>query len=283
VPLAGLDEQGALAIAAALERSSEHPVAQVLTTNDAGRLAASEVVSRPGQGVEGLVEGRRYRVGSPRFVAELSGSAVPEAPEREATRVALGDERGLLAWLLLSDQLRPDAPRAVEGLRRLGLELELLSGDARGAVAWAAEALGIAQFHHGMSPERKLDWVRGLQDQGAVVAMVGDGVNDAPVLAASQVSIAMGSGTQLAHASADMVLLSGLLGHLVIGVRQARRTLRIIRQNLGWALAYNLIAVPLAAAGLVAPWMAAIGMSLSSLVVVANALRLKHIPDNPEG
>jgi len=283
VPLAGLDEQAALAIAAALERGSEHPVAQVLATDDAGRLAVSEIVSRPGQGVEGLVEGRRYRVGSPRFVGELSGSAVPEAPEREATRVALGDQQGLLAWLLLSDQLRPDASGAVEALRRLGLELELLSGDARGAVAWAADTLGIATFHHGMSPERKLERVRHLQDRGAVVAMVGDGVNDAPVLAASQVSIAMGSGTQLAHASADMVLLSERLGHLAIGVRQARRTLRIIRQNLGWALAYNLVAVPLAAAGLVAPWMAAIGMSLSSLAVVANALRLKRTPENPEG
>jgi Cu2+-exporting ATPase len=280
--LAGISEERLLAVAAALERSSEHPVAQVLAATDEGRLAAAEVVARPGQGVEGLVEGRRYRVGDPRFVAELSGCELPQVPEQDTTRVALGDERGLLAWLVLRDELRPDASEAVQRLKALGLHLELLSGDARGAVAWAAGALGITEFRSGLSPEQKLERVRGLQAEGALVAMVGDGVNDAPVLAASQVSIAMGSGTQLAHASADMVLLSEHLGHLVAGVVQARRTLRIIRQNLGWALAYNLVAVPLAAAGLVAPWMAAIGMSLSSLVVVVNALRLKRVPKDPE-
>jgi Cu2+-exporting ATPase len=282
-PLGGIGEDRALAVAAALERSSEHPAAQVLAAADQGRLAAEEVTARPGQGVEGLVDGRRYRVGSPRYVADLSACDLPDLPEQDATRVALGDAQGLLAWFVLRDELREDAPEAVKRLSGLGLRLELLSGDARGAVAWAAKALGIGEFRFGMSPEQKLARVRELQERGSVVAMVGDGVNDAPVLAASQVSIAMGSGTQLAHASADMVLLSEHLDHLGVGIRQARRTLRVIRQNLGWALAYNLVAVPLAAAGLVAPWMAAIGMSLSSLVVVINALRLKRVPQTLEG
>ena len=123
--------------------------------------------------------------------------------------------------------------------------------------------------------KRKCTPLRTLQNTGAVVAMVGDGVNDAPVLAGAQISIAMGSGTQLAHTTADMVLMSGQLSVLARGVQTARRTLSVIRQNMSWAIAYNLIALPLAASGWVAPWMAALGMSLSSLLVIANALRLR--------
>ncbi len=278
----GLPRARAIAVAAALERSSEHPVAQVLAAADPDGLRGADVSSRPGQGVEGRVEGRLYRVGSPHFVAALSGVEVPQgAAGSTSTRVALGDEGGVLAWFLLRDELRPDAFATIRALRRLGLETELLSGDAPGPVRAAAEALGVAEYRSGMSPEAKLERVRELQSRGAVVAMVGDGVNDAPVLAAAQVSLAMGSGTQLAHASADMVLLSERLGNLVTGIVQARRTVRVIRQNLAWALLYNVLAVPLAAAGWVAPWMAAIGMSLSSLVVVLNALRLKRIPQMP--
>jgi Cu2+-exporting ATPase len=142
-------------------------------------------------------------------------------------------------------------------------------------VRHVAAELGIAQARHGMRPDDKLARVRELQAAGHQVAMIGDGVNDAPVLAGADVSIAMGQGAQLAHASADMVVLSERLGALPDGIAKARRTRTVIKQNLGWALFYNMSAVPLAAAGMVAPWMAAIGMSFSSLVVVFNALRLK--------
>jgi Cu2+-exporting ATPase len=193
--------------------------------------------------------------------------------------VVLGDAQGFLAHFEFGDRLRDSAVATVAQLRALGIEVELLSGDQAAAVQQVADELGIQRYRARCLPQDKLRHIQTLQASGAVVAMVGDGVNDAPVLAAAQVSLAMGGGTQLAHASADMVLLSEQLPHLADAVRTSRRTLAVIRQNLAWALVYNLIALPLAAAGWIAPWMAAIGMSTSSLVVVVNALRLRGRPD----
>jgi len=211
------------------------------------------------------------------YVGELQGQArnQPVAAGDSPDGVVLGDAQGLLAHFSFVDRLRARAAESVAQLQGLGLEVELLSGDRLETVRGVAQELGIARYRARCQPQDKLARINELQRQGAVVAMVGDGVNDAPVLAAAQVSLAMGSGTQLAHASADMVLLSEQLPHLAAAVRTSRRTLRVIRQNLGWALVYNLVAVPLAAGGWVAPWMAAIGMSSSSLVVVLNALRLR--------
>jgi Cu2+-exporting ATPase len=225
--------------------------------------------------MQGEVEGRRYRIGNPAYVSEFSGVPEPEAGASDATQVLLGDEDGILARFQLRDELRADAVAAMRNLRDLGLELEILSGDAAGAVSRVAGELAIPRARSGMRPDDKLARVRELQASGHLVAMIGDGVNDAPVLAGADVSIAMGQGAQLAHASADMVVLSERLTVLAEGVRKARATRSIIKQNLAWAVLYNVAAVPLAAAGLVAPWMAAIGMSFSSLVVVFNALRLK--------
>ena len=196
--------------------------------------------------------------------------------------VALGSENGWLALLALGDTLRPDAAYLINGLRQRGKKVVLLSGDQKEAVHLIAQQLGIVTVSAAMTPQGKLDYVRGLQREGAVVAMVGDGVNDAPVLAAADVSVAMGGGTQVARASADMILLSEQLPHLLAGVYIAVKTSRIIRQNLTWAFVYNLIAIPLAALGYVTPWMAGIGMSASSLMVVLNALRLVE-PDAVKG
>ena len=273
----GVTRERALAVAAALERRSEHPVGRVLAAAGADGLVATDVTASPGEGVEGTVEGARYRVGKPEYVAALSGVAVDLGDEPAATRVVLGDERGLVAAFVLRDELRGDAKATLRRLRWLGVEVELLSGDAAGAVEHVARELDVQTWRAGVSPAQKLARVRELQAQGAIVAMVGDGVNDAPVLAGANVSVAMGSGTQLAHASADMVILSERLENLAAGVAAARKTRAIIRENLLWALLYNLLAVPLAAAGWVTPWMASIGMSASSLVVVLNALRLKSI------
>jgi Cu2+-exporting ATPase len=276
-PVRDSDQQICLELAAALERGSEHPVGRALVAAARSSLQVSDLQNTPGRGIEGVIEGIRYRVGKPDFVSALSGITIKGPGEQESTStwIALGDEQGLLAWLQLSDTLRPQAAEAVASLRALGLEMLLFSGDQPTVVEHIAWQLGITQAAGGLLPAQKLERIQALQAQGAVVAMVGDGVNDAPVLAAAQVSLAMGSGTAVAQTSADMILLSENLATLPQGVKTARHTLAIIRENLGWAIAYNLVALPLAAAGWIMPWMAALGMSLSSLLVVANALRLK--------
>jgi Cu2+-exporting ATPase len=278
-PLRELDRQQCLAIASALERGSEHPVGRALANLGAG-VPAEQMQNTPGRGVEGSIDGRRYRIGKPDFVAELSdipAPAVVATDEPGSTRITLGDEQGLLAWLQLADELRPQAAETVTALQQLGLHVILLSGDQPDTVTAIARRLGITEARGGLLPEDKLAYSRELQRRGAVVAMVGDGVNDAPVLAAAAVSIALGSGTVVAQTTADMVLLSENLGTLVQGVKTTRRTLTIIRENLGWAILYNVIALPLAAGGWLTPWMAAVGMSLSSLLVVGNALRLRTV------
>lgn len=278
-PTGGLEARRCLMLVAALERGSEHPVGRALVeAAGSATLSATELHNTPGSGVEGRIEGCRYRVGRPEFVADLSATPVAERTDFDAasTWVALGNEAGLLAWFQLADSPRSDAATAVAALRDRGLTVELLSGDRPEAVAHVAHEVAITEAIGGMSPQDKLERLRELQRQGRVVAMVGDGVNDAPVLAAAQVSLAMGNGTQLAHATADMILLSERLEHLARGVDMARKTLTIMRENFAWAIGYNLVALPLAAGGWLTPWMSALGMSFSSLLVVVNALRLRH-------
>ncbi len=279
-PAVGLNVQRSLALAAALERGSEHPVGRALAeATSEHSLLATELHNTPGSGIEGWIEGHRYRIGQPEFVAALSTSGVARRDVLDAASmwIALGDETGLLAWFQLIDGLRPGAATTVAALQTRGLTVELLSGDRPDAVAYIAREVGIAKATGGLSPQDKLNRLRELQRQGAVVAMIGDGVNDAPVLAAAQVSLAMGSGVQLAHATADMILLSERLEHVISGLDMARRTFMIMRENFAWAIGYNLIALPLAAGGWLTPWMSALGMSFSSLLVVMNALRLRRI------
>jgi Cu2+-exporting ATPase len=276
--LGSRSRQDCLRLAATLEQSSEHPIARALSKAAGSVQRAENVSARPGLGIEGWIDGQCYRIGTAEFVLGMqNGAAVePATLPPAAGGVVLGNDRMLLAHFEFADRLRDNAVESVHQLKALGIEVELLSGDEAGVVQKVADELKIDRFEARCRPQDKLTRIQALQAQGRVVAMVGDGVNDAPVLAAAQVSLAMGGGTQLAHASADMLLLSEQLPHLVAAVVTSRRTLRIIRQNLVWALVYNLLALPLAAAGWIAPWMAAIGMSSSSLVVVANALRLRH-------
>jgi P-type Cu2+ transporter len=275
-PLDGVAADEALSVAAALEAMSEHPIARAFAVaHPAG--PASEIQVSPGLGIEGIVQGRRWRLGRADWAARLA-NATPPPVSGDDTIVCLAGESGVVAIFRLADRLRPGARQQLALLASLGLEMEIASGDAADAVAPVAAAVGIGRWQAGMTPEEKLTLLRLRQDAGDTVAMVGDGVNDAPVLAGADVSVAMAGGTPLAQTSADMVLLGESLEPLAEGVTHARRTLRIVRQNLAWAAAYNMTALPLAATGYIAPWMAAIGMSLSSLLVVLNALRLSRAP-----
>ncbi|MDH5444333.1 MAG: heavy metal translocating P-type ATPase [Gammaproteobacteria bacterium] len=274
-----LDEQQCLMIAAALEQVSEHPVGRLLAAQVEKPQPVSDIVATPGQGISGTVNGVAYRIG--RTAYALQGSEYTHELDHAHSHAVLATAEGKpLAEFQLSDALRPDAVEAVRQLKQAGLKLAILSGDQPAVVKRVAVELGIDTYQSGLSPEGKLAAIKALQSQGAVVSMVGDGVNDAPVLAGAEVSVAMGSGTQLAQASADMVLLSGQLTHLSEALKVATKARLIVRQNLGWAIGYNLVALPLAAAGYIAPWMAAIGMSASSLLVVLNALRLNQYGRN---
>ncbi|SCK25294.1 heavy metal translocating P-type ATPase [Vogesella sp. LIG4] len=274
------EHTAALQLAAALEQGSEHPIARALLaaateTGDPQALPqVTELHNQPGQGVEGVIAGSRWRLGKPGFVADLAGAATPPTLPAAATVVALGNRHGIKAWFAIGDQLRDSVPPLIASLRQQGLRVHLLSGDAETAVAALAGELGIAHYRAGATPEDKLAYVSQLQQGGARVLMLGDGVNDAPVLARADVSLAMGGGTDVARASGDMVLMGDDIAQLPRALTLARRTMRIIRQNLAWAAVYNLVALPLAIAGHVTPWLASLGMALSSLLVVSNALRL---------
>lgn len=269
-----------LSLAAALEHSSEHPLAQAIRLAAPETGAATAPQSVPGSGVIGEVDGRLLRLGRPEWVAEPHGVPMPPAGDgweaHAETVIALGDSDGWLALFRIGDELRPEAVDLIAELKAAGCAVSLLTGDSEAVAMHVARLVGIENVKAAMSPQDKHAYVRSLQSAGEVVAMVGDGVNDAPVLAQAQVSIAMGGGAALARAQADFVLLSENLDHLRVGMRIGRRALRVIRQNLVWSFAYNFIALPLAMFGFITPWMAGIGMSGSSLLVVFNSLRLQR-------
>ncbi len=277
----GVGQDAVFASVRALEQASEHPLGRALLAKVGAGATASVAHLRAvtGKGVEAEAEGATVRIGVPAFVAELHGQAMPEQMVEWLAAgdsvVALGDTHGWRAWFRIADALRPGAKQAIERMRALGVSVSILSGDAPQTVAAVAQQLGVTEFRGGMTPEGKHAYLREVQAGGATVAMVGDGVNDAPVLAQAHVSVAMGGGTDLARGQADVVLLSDDPVHLAEGVALARRTLRVIHQNLLWSFTYNMVAIPLAMAGWVTPWMAGIGMSASSLLVVLNALRLQ--------
>jgi Cu2+-exporting ATPase len=277
LPLRELDREQCLRLAAALEAGSEHPVAAAVRRAATPVEVAGDVRGVPGAGVEGTVAGTVYRIGNPEWVASLHGEALPLQSRllaSHATPVALADERGWIAWFTFADELRAGATGVVGQLRAAGLRVHLLSGDRPATVAHYAQMLGVDSFHGGLTPEAKLEWLQGRQAGGARMMMVGDGVNDAPVLARADVSVAMASGTPLAMLGSDVVLLGTDIGAVAAAVRGARRAFRVMRQNFGWAILYNALAIPLAAAGAVTPLIAGLGMSLSSLLVVANSLRI---------
>ena len=279
----------ALQVAAALEANSAHPIGRALlaAAGEAAVMArwnAAEVQELPGQGLEGVVQGVRYRLGNATFVAGIAGPASLASPVGgmnaasnggEGTPVYLGCNGGWVARFLLSDALRPDAQDTVDYFRAQGKQLVLLSGDSEALTQQVARSLGIDAAGGEFLPQQKLAFVQDLQRDGAIVAMVGDGINDAAVLSAADVSFAMGSGAALAQAHADTVLMNGQLGAVADTARAAGHTMAVIRQNLAWATLYNVTAIPAAALGYLNPWLSGAGMALSSAVVVLNALRLR--------
>ncbi|MCG8294691.1 heavy metal translocating P-type ATPase [Pseudomonas entomophila] len=274
-PLGRLDGDQCLALAAALENRSEHPIARAF-----GRAArpAEEVNAVPGLGLEGETDGQRLRIGQATFVCALSGAEVPAVPEPRGQWLLLGDRHGPLAWFGLDDRLRDDAPDLVAACKARGWQTLLLSGDSSPMVNEVATQLGIDTAVGGLRPDDKLARLKALQAEGRKVLMLGDGVNDVPVLAAADISIAMGSATDLAKTCADAVLLSNRLQALAQAFDLARRTRRNIVENLLWATLYNGLMLPFAALGWITPVWAAVGMSVSSLIVVLNALRLTRLP-----
>lgn len=282
VPLGDVSEAQCLRIAAALELASEHPLARAFA-RFAADPHAERVRAVPGAGLEGIVDGCTYRIGTPQYVAQLRGELAPASIETElaGTVVVLGNARQELAWFELHDTPRLSAATSIESLRHMGIGTQIVSGDSRPAVAALAMHCGVRAYFARYSPEQKLAHVQALQARGSRVAMIGDGVNDAPVLAAADLSIAMGRGAALAHASADMLLVTENLDCLPKAIQLARKAQRIARQNLLWSAVYNFGSLPLAAAGLVSPWLAALGMSLSSIAVVLNAARLLPPRRNP--
>ena len=276
----GLTQEQALQLAASLEQASEHPLARSFIERvPTGTLLQVQAAQNfPGKGMSGELAyaGRNQRlfIGNSALNPVLDYPALP--PLTAGGSLAwLSNEQQVLAAFVLEDSARPEVPALMQQLSDLGISVSILSGDTSSSVAHFASQAGISQWQAAMTPEGKLAAVRDLQQQGKVVAMVGDGINDAPVLAGAQVSFAMGNGTQMARASGDIVLLGEHLLEIAHAIRTGRFTVSVVRQNFTWALVYNAVALPFAAAGLIAPWMAAIGMSVSSLIVIINALRLR--------
>lgn len=277
--IGGFSKEVCLAIAGALGQASEHPLARRLVVTASGMLNSIDrrnLKSTPGMGVEGEIEGQTWRMGRYEFAATLSNKKEESTPPIEAhlSTVWLSNQSGIQALFLFSDTLREGALTFVGSMKKQGKHVHMLSGDRSDTVRFWAKALGIEQMCAEASPMDKQAYVQALQQKAKVVAMIGDGVNDAPVLASAQVSLTLASGAPLAQAGADVVLMKSDLYPLVEAFDTARRTRQVIVQNLAWAFAYNIIAVPLAATGNLTPLAAGAGMSLSSLLVVLNALRL---------
>ena len=270
------DKRQVITIAAQLEYGSEHPIARAVI-EAAGEVdhKVADITNHPGNGVSAKVDGQQWYLGNDEFTRRYSDAELPvNEADQFGTTIWLCNRQKVVARLVFRDQVRAGARVLMQSLLNQGRKVSILSGDNEAAVRLLANDLGVRDYISQALPEDKLAYIDQQQKNGDVVVMVGDGINDAPVLARAQVSIAMGGGTQLASVSSDMVLLSDRLEHLIDAFAVTTKTMRIVKQNIAWALIYNFSAIPAAAMGFVPPWLAAIGMSASSLIVVANSLRI---------
>lgn len=275
-----LNNEECLRIAAALESHSEHPLARALLRAwGQAPPASAEVMNIPGSGIEGMVEGRHWYLGDEQFVRARTSRSKAQPFDTATgvhTSVWLADDDRLQCQFQFGDRIRSEASDLVEFLHQRGIRTTLMSGDRSDTVSTVMRATGIESCYAELGPEEKLARLRGMQRQGAIVMMVGDGINDAPVLGGAQVSVAMGVGADLAKANADIVLMRDDLRIIKVLLQQAERTRTVIRGNIAWAIAYNALALPAAMVGWINPLLAALGMSSSSLLVVLNAWRLRR-------
>lgn len=263
-----------LAIVAALETGSRHPIAAAFAAYLTPDVVANQVHHEVGFGVKGIINGAEYRIGNAHFTGAIVN---PEFINQQIWLARASDDQlKVIATIEIKDNIRIDSKETVDILKQQGCKVSIASGDSSGHVHQLAKELGITDVHSGLTPADKLSLVNKLQQSNPVV-MFGDGINDAPVLAGADLSVAMGSGSAIAKNSADLILLGDHLSRFTQAVRVAKLTTQIIRQNLAWALGYNALILPLAVTGHVAPYIAAIGMSTSSLIVVGNSLRLLRI------
>lgn len=279
-----LNNDELIAIAKLLEQQSEHPIAQAILNlphNATAPLFIAQKLNKIGHGVSAQItfhnQTQIWAIGKPEFVADISGSLSPQWAEwaKQGSLIALGNQQGFQAAFILQDTVKHDAENMLQKLAQQNINLHILSGDNEAAVSQLAQTLNIAHHRANATPEDKLHYVQTLQQQNKRVLMLGDGINDAPVLAAADVSVAVAGSADVARDGADVVLLHDDLAALPTMLLQAKRTQKIIQQNLWWATGYNLLVVPMAMLGWVTPLFAAIGMSASSLIVVWNALRLR--------
>ena len=273
-----IDATRALAVVAAIEAHSLHPVARAFRASPAP-FDASEVQSWPGQGLEGRVDGISWRIGQAGFAGVADQAGSPDPPVDPIwSEIWLADPAGWCARFELSDTLREGGKQTIAALSQAKIQLHLCSGDSAEAATAVAARLGIRDVLWRQSPAMKLAFIRDLQHQGHTVLMVGDGINDGPVLAAADVSMTVKGASELANSAADLILTGDSLALLGQALRVAQKASKLVRQNMVWALVYNASVLPLAMSGALQPWMAAAGMSLSSLLVVANAARLSPRP-----
>jgi P-type Cu2+ transporter len=268
----GYTEAQVLALAASLAQHSLHPVSRAINMaqahSDTSTVSLTHIQEEVGAGIQATHDQQLIKLGSAKFCG-LAMTATTQ-------QVYLTDAQGWLATFELAESVKPNAARAIQQLKEAQLSIELLSGDQQHGVSQVANVMGIHQFQAACSPQDKLTRLQTLKQQGKKVLMVGDGLNDGPILASAHVSIAMGKGVPLSLAHADYVLLNGDIGQIPALIAQAKRTMRIVKQNIGWAIAYNLVCIPLAFTGVLSAWLAGLGMSLSSLLVIANAMRLSR-------
>lgn len=267
----GFYEQDVLAIVSALEQYSAHPMASAFKHS---KLSASSVQNHPGLGISGIIESVRYFLGSKAFLDTI-GVQVSDASV-DKKYVYLANETHLIAKIIMDEQIKPGALTLVERIKNFNIKILMVSGDRISNAIRIANKLGISNVIGDASPEEKMQIVRKIQATNVKVAMLGDGVNDTPVLACADVSIAMGSGADIAKQESDLILLSSDVSRLGDAIAIAKKAKSILTQNMAWAGAYNLAAIPFAILGIVTPWMAAIGMSVSSIFVVLNALRVNR-------